>query len=95
MLSGLTGLLWEVGRWSYGEDWLFKWSQAKAFAPYYCAKPQDIPMIKDNTYGYGLPAMNIMVSQIVPTEISVHEPIEMFPVLMFMGMIVNILGGMV
>ncbi|MBC8275838.1 MAG: S8 family serine peptidase, partial [Chloroflexi bacterium] len=82
MLSGLTGLLWEVGRRHYGEDWLFKWSQAKEYAPYYCAKPPDTTLMKDNTYGFGLPVMNIMVSQITPTEISVHEPIEMFPVIM-------------
>ena len=95
MLSGLSGLLWEVGRRHYGEDWLFKWSQAKEFAPYYCAKPSDTTLMKDNTYGFGLPVMNAMVSQIVPTEISVNEPIEMFPVLIAMGMIVSIVGGIV
>ena len=95
MLSGLTGLLWEVGRRHYGEDWLFKWSQAKEYAPYYCAKPPDTTLMKDNTYGFGLPVMNIMVSQITPTEISVHEPIEMFPVIMVMGMMVSLVGGMV
>ena len=95
MLSGLTGLLWEVGRRHYGEDWLFKWSQAKEYAPYYCAKPSDTTPMKDNSYGFGLPVMNIMVSQIAPTEISVHEPIEMFPVLMVMGMMVSIVGGIV
>ena len=94
MLSGLTGLLWEVGRWSYGQDWQFKWSQAKEFAPYYCARPQDSLMIKDNCYGYGLPVIGTMVSQITPSEITVHEPVEVFPVIMVMGIMAGIIGGM-
>jgi len=94
IFSGLTGLLWEVGRYCYGEDWRFRWSQAKAFAPYYCAKPPDTLMIKDNTYGYGLPAMNIMVSQMVPTEISAAQPIETFPLIMVMGIVLSLVGGM-
>ncbi|MBC8477453.1 MAG: S8 family serine peptidase [Dehalococcoidia bacterium] len=95
MLTGLTGLLWEVGRHSYGEDWLFKWSQAKDFAPYYCAKPPDIPLVKDNAYGYGLPAIDIMVSHMIPTTVTAQEPVEMFPVLMLMGMVASIIGGIV
>ena len=55
MLSGLTGLLWESGRRSYGEGWSFRWIVAREFAPHFCVKPADAPVGKDNTYGYGLP----------------------------------------
>jgi len=86
MLSGLTGLLWEAGRRTYGDDWLFKWLQAREFAPYYCTKPEDTPIKKDNTYGYGLPAMSAMVSQIVQVKSPMQETMEAFPMLMMMGM---------
>jgi len=95
MLSGLTGLLWEVARRHYGEDWLFKWSQAKEWAPYYCAKPPDTTLMKDNTYGFGLPVINVMASQMTQTTVPLQQPIEMFPVIMVMGMMVSIVGGIV
>jgi len=72
LLSGLTGLLWESGRRTYGEGWMFRWSEAKQFAPYFSTKPVDAPLKKDNAYGYGLPAMGTMLGQVsqvsVPTD---------------------------
>jgi len=95
MLSGLTGLLWEVGRRQYGEDWLFKWSQVKEFAPYYCAKPSDTLLMKDNSYGFGLPVINAMVSQMTQTTVPLQQPAEVFPALMLLGMVASIIGGVV
>jgi serine protease AprX len=61
MLAGLTGLLWESGRRAYGEAWLFRWTEARQFAPYFSTKPAEAPVKKDNAYGYGLPAMGSMI----------------------------------
>jgi serine protease AprX len=68
MLSGLTGLLWESGRRAYGESWLFRWTEARQFAPYFSTKPADAPVKKDNTYGFGLPAMGTMLGQVIQTQ---------------------------
>jgi len=95
ILSGLTGLLWEVGRRHYGEDWLFKWSQAREYAPYYCAKPSDITLMKDNTYGFGLPVIDVMADQITQNTVPQQQPMEIFPALMLMSIMFSLVGGIV
>jgi len=92
MLSGLTGLLWESGRRAYGENWPFRWTTVKEFAPYFCAKPADAAVKKDNAYGYGLPAMSVMVGQMAPARTPVEETMEMFPMVMMMGMMNQMMG---
>ena len=93
ILSGLTGLLWESGRRAYGEGWLFRWAAVREFAPYFCAKPAEAPVKKDNAYGYGLPAMSVMVPQIAQVRTPVEESVEMFPMIMMMGLMGQMLGG--
>lgn len=93
MVSGLAGLLWEATRRSYGEDALFRWSIAREFAPYYCNKPADAPVKKDNTYGYGLPAMGAMIGQIVQVTTPMEQTMEAFPMLMMVGMMGMIVRG--
>jgi len=95
MVSGLTGLLWEVVRATYGEDALFKWTMAREFAPYYCTKPEDAPVKKDNAYGYGLPAMSAMVSQMAPAPSPMQQTMEVFPMLMIIGMMGMMVRGVV
>jgi serine protease AprX len=60
LLSGLTGLIWETGRRAQGEWWIFSWKAFQVFAPFFCLKAEDAPVKKDNSWGYGLPAMNLM-----------------------------------
>jgi serine protease AprX len=93
MLSGLTGLLWESGRRAYGEAWPFRWTQSKELAPYFSTKPQDAPVKKDNAYGYGLPAMGTMLGQVAQVRTPMQETMEMFPVIMMMGLMAGIVGG--
>lgn len=93
MLSGLTGLLWESGRRAYGEGWPFRWVQARQVAPYFCTKPQDAAVNKDNTYGFGLPAMGSMLSQMAPTVTPTQKMMETFPMLMMMGMMGSLVGA--
>ncbi len=94
MLSGLTGLLWESGRRAYGEAWPFRWVQARQVAPYFCTKPQDAAVNKDNTYGFGLPAMGSMLGQVAQAGVSTptQQSMQMFPMLMMMGLMSGMVG---
>ncbi|MDO8717043.1 MAG: S8 family serine peptidase [Dehalococcoidales bacterium] len=94
MLSGLTGLLWESGRRSYGESWPFRWTQAREFALYFSTKPGDAPVNKDNAYGYGLPAMGTMLGQMnQQASTPAQGGMEMFPMIMMMSMMARMVGG--
>jgi len=94
MLSGLTGLLWESGRRAYGEGWSFRWVSARQVAPYFCTKPQDAAVNKDNTYGFGLPAMGSMLGQMVTTVAPTQQMMEGFPMLAMMGMMATMVRGL-
>ncbi len=93
MLSGLTGLLWESGRRAYGEGWPFRWTQARELAPYFSTKPLDAAVKKDNTYGYGLPAMGTMLGQVAQVTTPTQGTMEMFPMIMMMAMMSGMVGG--
>ena len=92
MLAGLTGLLWESGRRAYGEGWPFRWTQARELAPYFSTKPLDAAVKKDNTYGYGLPAMGTMLGQVAQVT-APTQGLEMFPMIMMMAMMAGMAGG--
>jgi serine protease AprX len=95
MLAGLTGLLWESGRRAYGEAWPFRWTSARDLAPYFCTKPLDAAINKDNAYGFGLPAMGTMLGQMVtPASVSPSQGMEMFPGLMIFGLMAGFMRGM-
>jgi len=94
MLSGLTGLLWESGRRAYGEAWQFRWKEARQFAPYFSTKPQSAPVNKDNTYGFGLPAMGTMLGQVAQANAQTPQGVETFPAFMMLAMMANIMGGL-
>jgi serine protease AprX len=93
MLSGLTGLLWESGRRAYGEGWPFRWVQAKEVAPYFCTKPQDAAVNKDIAYGFGLPAMGMMLGQMTATRTPTQQVMETFTMFMMMTMMTAMMGG--
>ncbi len=93
MLAGLTGLLWESGRRAYGEGWPFRWTQARELAPYFSTKPLDAAVKKDNTYGYGLPAMGTMLGQVAQVSTPTQGAMDMFPMIMMMAMMSGMVGG--
>ncbi len=93
MLSGLTGLLWESGRRAYGESWPFRWVQARQVATYFCTKPQDAAVNKDNSYGFGLPAMGTMLGQLTAAKTPTQQMMETFPMFMMMTMMTAMMGG--
>lgn len=61
ILSGLIGLIWELGRRSFGEPWYVSWYDVEAVGEQVCVKPEGAPVFQDNTYGYGMPALSAMV----------------------------------
>jgi len=93
MLAGLTGLLWESGRRAYGESWQFRWAEARQFAPYFSTKPVNAPVKKDNSYGFGLPAMGTMLGQVVQTSAPADDMTSAMNVLMMMTMMSGLTGG--
>ncbi len=93
MIAGLTGLLWESGRRAYGEAWQFRWKEARQFAPYFSTKPQSAPVNKDNTYGFGLPAMGTMLGQVAQTNAPSQQGMETFPMVMMLAMMSSMLGA--
>ena len=93
MLSGLTGLLWESGRRAYGENWPFRWTQAREFALYFSTKPGEAPVNKDNAYGYGLPAMGTMLRQMTQVRTPTQGGLETFPMIMMMAMMARMVGA--
>jgi len=95
MLSGLTGLLWESGRRAYGEAWYFRWTEARELAPYFCTKPQDAAVKKDNTYGYGLPAMGAMLGQVAAVSAPEQEMTQAMSGMTMMTMMLGMMRGFI
>jgi serine protease AprX len=93
MLAGLTGLLWESGRRAYGEGWLFRWSEAREFAPYFSTKPQGTPVKKDNAYGFGLPAMGTMLGQVSQVSTPADDMTGAMNMLMMMTTMFGMMQG--
>jgi len=95
MLSGLTGLLWESGRRAYGEGWLFRWTQAREYALYFSTKPQDAPVKKDNAYGFGLPAMGIMLGQVAEVQAPAGDMAGVMNMILMMTTMAGMMQGVV
>jgi serine protease AprX len=95
MLAGLTGLLWESGRRAYGEAWYFRWTQARELAPYFSTKPANAAVKKDNTYGYGLPAMGTMLGQVSAVRTPEQQLMEAMSGMTVMTMMLGMMGGFI
>ena len=93
MLSGLTGLLWESGRRAYGESWPFRWTEARQVAQSFCTKPQDAPVNKDNSYGYGLPAMGSMLGQMTQINSPLQDTMQVFSPMIGIALMAGMLGA--
>jgi serine protease AprX len=98
LLSGVTGLIWETGRRAQGEWWVFRWKELEAFAPYFCLKGGDAPVRKDNAWGYGLPAMSLMLKEMAgvpsPLEQAMQQTNNM-AALMMMSALASFVGGLI
>ena len=65
ILTAADGLIWDLTRRVYGEPVRVTYHDWLQYAYAYCVKPDVAPVEKDNTYGYGMPALSSMVSQVL------------------------------
>jgi len=65
ILTAADGLIWDLTRRVYGEHVRLTYHDWLQYAYAYCVKPDIAPVEKDNTYGYGMPAISSMVSQVL------------------------------
>jgi serine protease AprX len=64
IMTGLDGLLWELARRVYGEQVRVTWYDWVPVAYAYAIKPENVVLAKDNTYGFGLPAVSSMITKV-------------------------------
>jgi len=93
ILVGVDGLLWDLTRRVYGENIRVTYHDWLQYAAAYCIKPEDTPLDKDNTYGYGLPAVGSMVKQVMRPTAPTTAISEMMPIMMLMIMMPAMMGG--
>jgi len=92
ILVGVDGLLWELTRRIHGETARVTYYDWLPYAPYFTVKPEGAPTTKDSTYGYGIPAVGPMVTQIMGrgTAGSVLESVV--PIMMLMTIMPMMMG---
>lgn len=64
ILVGGRGLLGDLARRVYGEQYDVTWHDIEAVAPLFCVKVEDAPLRKDNDWGYGFPMFGVIASQV-------------------------------
>jgi len=94
MLVGVDGLLWDLTRRVYGPNVRVTYYDWLPVAYAYCGKPEGVQVAKDNSYGYGIPAMGSMINQLMRPVSPVSGLIEMMPVIMMVGMMPGLMAGM-
>jgi serine protease AprX len=62
-------------------------------AQYFCTKPQEAPANKDNSYGYGLPAMGSMLGQMTQVNSPFQETMQVFPPMLGMVLMAGMMGA--
>jgi serine protease AprX len=93
-LTGVDGLLWDLARRVYGQEVRVTYYDWLPYAYAYCVKPEGAPVAKDNSYGYGLPAVGVMVGRLMRPAMPVTTMMEtMLPVMMMVGMMGVMIRG--
>ena len=94
ILVGVDGLLWDLARRVYGSDTRVTYYDWLPYAYAYTLKPEDVQVAKDNTYGYGIPAVAPMIKQLTRSVSPVGGIIEtMIPLMMIMAIMPMIAGA--
>jgi serine protease AprX len=95
IMTGLDGILWDLCRRVYGSDVRITYYDWAQFAYAYCVKPEGAPLAKDNAYGYGLPAISVMISRLMkpatPVAALMDTMVPMMMIVMMMGMMGKIM----
>jgi len=84
ILSGLIGLIWELGRRSFGDRWYVSWYDVEEVGESVCVKPETAAVHKDNAYGYGMPALEAMIRGATRPTVGVASIIEVVMPLMLL-----------
>jgi serine protease AprX len=94
ILVGVDGLLWDLARRVYGQEVRITYYDWMPYAYAYCVKPEGVQVAKDNSYGYGLPAVGVMVNRLVKTTTPITGMMEtMVPMVMVVGMMGMMIKG--
>lgn len=94
-LSGARGLLDEIARRVYGEQYCLTWCEIGKLAPLFCIKPEGAPLKKDNTYGWGFPQWGAIASQMVTkAPVGIEGIISSITPLMSIALLGMMMGGM-
>lgn len=92
MLSGLIGLIWELGRRNFGDLWYVSWYDVEVVGEAVGAKPEGAPFQKDNTYGYGMPAFSAMLRGAMQPA-AVTDVVSMMMPLMLLMLVMPMMRG--
>jgi len=94
ILVGADGLMWELTRNTYGQDTRITWYDWIPTGTTYTIKPEGESDEKDNTYGFGLPDIGAMMSQIVspaaPVVGIMESVVPMMVVMMMAAMMIKV-----
>lgn len=93
--AGLIGLVTELGRRAYGSEYYATWYEIERVGDMVGIKPEDAPIIKDNSYGYGLPALQPLMRGVTGevTEAPAVEVTDMIMLMMVMVPMAMIVKG--
>jgi serine protease AprX len=94
ILTAADGLIWDLTRRVYGEPVRITYHDWLQYAYAYCVKPDVAPVEKDNTYGYGMPAISSMVSQVMRPVSPVSGLSESVTPIIGIGILGLVMSGM-
>lgn len=94
ILTGVDSILWDLSRRVHGPDVRVKYSDWLQYAYAYCLKPVDATLDKDNSYGYGMPAISVMVQRLLGREAGGLGGLEsIIPLVMIIGLMGPLMGA--
>lgn len=94
VLAGSRGLLDEIARRTYGEQYCMPWCSIAPLACLFCIKPEGAPLKKDNTYGYGFPQWGVIAYQMTKAPTGFGGIMEIFTPIISLAMVSMMMQGM-
>jgi len=94
ILTATDGFIWDLTRRVYGEPVRITYHDWLQYSYAYCVKPDIAPIEKDNTYGYGMPAISSMVSQVLRPVSSVSALSDSITPIIGIGVLGMMMAGM-
>jgi len=88
--SGLIGLIWELGRRTFGPGWTVTWYDISEVGEQVCVKAEGVPLRKDNSWGYGLPAVDLVAqgaSRAAPAPVGMEMVTAFLPLMIMFPLV--------